>query len=457
MIAVGQIEPAAGILLPLVCGFAIMLHKIRTSFGRRLRLATVRRSPQPSRLRRDQRGNVAVVVAAVFPLLIGSAGLAVDGVQWILQKREIQAAADSAAMAGVYSLIASDDMQDAVSRSIGNSGNVPGNASIQALQGPPGHEADPFAVAVRIAAPARMYFASMFMKSPPVVSAEATASVVKNGQYCAFALGAMQDQAGVVIRPNSDVEADCGVTINSSSKQALESEGGSTFKSPILRAFGGFKDIAAFKQSGMREHALLQDDPLDGTEPPQIPNTGCPNATVNGGEDEIALDPGCYGFMMLNGNVRLRDGEYILNQGNFIVGPRAHVVCNACTIFLTSDTAATDAGSIGKVKISSGATVKMSAMREGPNAGILFYQDRNAARDLPGDENRLGGNSFSKLEGLIYFPSETVYVDANNAPDVTCTRFVAKRLVFAGRVYIGKSCDGLDKVTFAATEVRLIA
>jgi len=40
---------------------------------------------------------------------------------------------------------------------------------------------------------------------------------------------------------------------------------------------------------------------------------------------------------------------------------------------------------------------------------------------------------------------------------VTCTRFVAKRLVFAGRVYIGKSCDGLDKVTFAATEVRLIA
>jgi hypothetical protein len=302
-----------------------------------------------------------------------------------------------------------------------------------------------------------MYFASMFMKTPPLINAEATASVVKNGRYCAFALGSMADQAGVVLRPNSDIEADCGVTINSSSKQALESQGGSSFKSPLLRAFGGFADITGFKHSGMRARALLQDDPLEDTDPPQIPNTGCPNITVNAGEDELAIDPGCYGYMNLKGNVRLRDGEYILNRGDFIVGPQAHVVCGACTIFLTSDTAETDAGSIGKVKISSDATVKMGATREGPNSGILFYQDRHAARDVAGEENRLGGNSFSELEGLIYFPSETVYVDGNNAPNVTCSRFIARRLVFAGRVYIGQSCDGLDKVTFAATEVRLVS
>jgi hypothetical protein len=98
----------------------------------------------------------------------------------------------------------------------------------------------------------------------------------------------------------------------------------------------------------------------------------------------------------------------------------------------------------------------MNATREGPNAGILFYQDRHAASDLPGDENRLGGSSFSKLNGLIYFPSETVYVDGNMSPNLQCTRFIARRLVFAGHVYIGEKCDGLDKVTFAVTEVRLI-
>ena len=405
----------------------------------------------------DQRGNVAMVVAAVFPLLIAGAGLAVDGVEWIMQKRQIQAAADGAAMAGVYGLIAAEDLDNTVNRSITQAGTVPNNASIQAVQGPPGREKDPFAVNVKIAVPAYMTFSGMFMKHPPIISAEATATVVKNGQYCAFALGVMDDEPGLVLRPDTDVQADCGITTNAASKQALQAQGSSTIDANKLRAYGSLGDFKAAMKSGVREHAMLQDDPLTDTDPPLVPNTGCPNVTINPDAQETALDPGCYANMSLNGPVRLQDGEYILNRGNFVVGPHGHVECDACTIFLTSDTAATEPNSIGKVKISSDATVKMSATREGPDAGILFYQDRHAATDLPGDENRLGGSSFSKLSGLIYFPSQTVYIDGNMRPDVQCTRFIARRLVFAGHVYIAENCDGLDKVTFAATEVRLIS
>jgi hypothetical protein len=412
------------------------------------------------RLVSDRRGNVAIVVAAVFPLLIGAAGLAIDGTAWILQKRQIQAAADSAAMAGVYSLIASQDMQNSVSTSVANSGSVPDAASVQAVQSPPGHENDPFAVKVEIAAPAQMIFARMFMHKTPFITAEATASVVKNGKFCAFALGSAREEAGLVLRPNSDVQMDCGVTTNSSSPNALEADSSSSLQAIALRAYGSFgygNARKAIHQSGVHEQALSQEDPLADTDPPLIPNTGCPNATVNPGENEIALDPGCYANMTLNGNVRLQDGEYILNRGNFVVGPQGHVSCDACTIFLTSDVAATEPGSIGKVKISTQATVKMNATREGPNAGILFYQDRHAPPELPGDENRIGGNSFSKLNGLIYFPSETIYVDGNDRADLQCSRFIARRLVFAGRVYIGTGCDGGDKMMFAVTEVRLIS
>jgi Flp pilus assembly protein TadG len=408
----------------------------------------------------DQRGNVALVVAAVFPLLIGAAGLAIDGTAWVLQKRQIQQAADSAAMTGVYSLIASQDMQNSVNSSIVHSGTVADNASIEAVQSPPGHENDPFAVKVAIATPARMIFSRMFMHSPPVITADATASVVQNGQFCAFALGAMRDEPGLVLRPNSNVEMDCGVTTNSSSPTALDADTSSTLQALALRAFGSFgygNARKAIHDSGVHEQALEQDDPLQDTDPPLIPNTGCPNATVNPGGQEVALDPGCYGNMNLNGNVRLQDGEYILNRGNFIVGPQAHVQCDACTIFLTSDAAATEPGSIGKVKMSTQGTVKLSATREGPNAGILFYQDRHAPPELPGDENRIGGNSFSKLSGMIYFPTETIYVDGNDSPDVKCSRFIARRLVFAGRVYVGKGCDTADKMMFAVTEVRLIS
>ncbi len=410
------------------------------------------------RLIPDERGNAAIVVAAVFPLLIGSAGLAVDGIQWVVQKRQIQAAADSAAIAGVYGLIGNEDVDSAVSDSIARGGRVPANASIQAVQSPPGHEKDPFAVTVHVTVPAHMTFTSMFMKNPPIITADATASVVPNGHFCAFALGDMDD-SGVVLRPNSDVQMDCGIATNSTSaKAAIEADGSSSLQSTTVFAAGGIAGGDAIKNSKVRAYALTQSDPLEGTEPPLIPNTGCPNATVNAdGSGETLLQPGCYANMTLNGNVRLQDGEYILNKGNFVVGPHGHVSCDACTIFLTSEVAGTNPATIGKVKISSDATVKMNATREGPNAGILFYQDRHASADLPGDENRIGGGSFTQLNGLIYFPGETVYVDANMSPDLQCTRFVAKRLVFAGRVYISNKCSGLEKMTFEATEVRLVS
>ena len=37
------------------------------------------------------------------------------------------------------------------------------------------------------------------------------------------------------------------------------------------------------------------------------------------------------------------------------------------------------------------------------------------------------------------------------------TRLLAKRLIFAGRVYISKKCDDLGRMIFAGSEVRLIA
>ena len=101
-------------------------------------------------------------------------------------------------------------------------------------------------------------------------------------------------------------------------------------------------------------------------------------------------------------------------------------------------------------------SIPRSARRCHADLGTRADAQRRRGAGVCGDENRIGGSSFSKLDGLIYFPSETVYIDGNMSPDMQCTRFIARRLVFAGHVYIGEKCDGLDKVTFAVTEVRLI-
>lgn len=60
----------------------------------------------------DKRGNSLIIAAAALPLLLGSAGLATDTIQWALWKRQLQRAADSAAIAGVYDRQANEGATD---------------------------------------------------------------------------------------------------------------------------------------------------------------------------------------------------------------------------------------------------------------------------------------------------------------------------------------------------------
>src|SRR6476620_8502536 len=51
---------------------------------------------------KDRRGNALAIACAAMPLIVVAAGLATDTIQWTLWKRQLQRAADSAALAGVY-------------------------------------------------------------------------------------------------------------------------------------------------------------------------------------------------------------------------------------------------------------------------------------------------------------------------------------------------------------------
>ena len=410
-------------------------------------------------LLKDERGNVLALAAIGLPILLGCAALAVDTAQWVFAKRELQAAADSAAIAGVYGLIQKGDMEGAVDQSIALNPALDPRRAVTADQSPDTYKNDPFAVRVRIASPTRMTFASLFLSRAPVIAVEATATVVENGDYCAFAIGSGEEN-GLKIEPSSNVEMDCGLATNSSSTKAIQADGSTVIQADRIVAFGGI-DAEGIKSSRVRSYSVKQKDPLAEREPPLIPNTGCPNVTVNadaastnGGR--VVLPAGCYGNLLIDGPVFLSDGEYILNRGNLVIGPTAEVTCKACTIFLTSEQAATDPWSVGKVQIDSHAKVKLAAPIQGPNAGILMFQDRRSAGARDETENIIGGNSFSELKGLLYFPSETLRIDASNSPDIQCSRFIGRRLIFKGRVLIASGCSGSSVMNFRGTEVRLV-
>src|SRR3954452_13497120 len=60
----------------------------------------------------NKRGNALVIAGASLPMIVGAAGLASDTIQWTLWKRQLQRAADSAAMSGVYTRLKSDTQTD---------------------------------------------------------------------------------------------------------------------------------------------------------------------------------------------------------------------------------------------------------------------------------------------------------------------------------------------------------
>src|SRR5918996_3749724 len=94
----------------------------------------------------DERGNVLALTAVGLPLILGCAALAVDTAQWVFAKRELQSAADAAAIAGVYGLIQAGDMEGAVDRSLASNRNLDPGRSASAEQSPEPHKSDPFAV-----------------------------------------------------------------------------------------------------------------------------------------------------------------------------------------------------------------------------------------------------------------------------------------------------------------------
>ena len=67
----------------------------------------------------DTKGNALILTAMALPVMIGAAGLGVHTMQLAHVKRELQREADSAAMAGAYSLYQSQGNSAATAQAHG--------------------------------------------------------------------------------------------------------------------------------------------------------------------------------------------------------------------------------------------------------------------------------------------------------------------------------------------------
>ena len=190
----------------------------------------------------DKRGNALILAAAALPLLLGSAGRATDTIQWALWKRQLQRAADSAAIAGVYDRVAHAGDHGNTATAIAHDLDLNQHTMIDLMSGYPhlSYPADvgsqKYQVRVELKVQRALSFSSMFMAAAPEITAIAQAATVgSSGEFCVLSLQ-NNSKTGIQTTGNNSITMDCGMMTNSTATNAAAGQGSASVTATTLAA-----------------------------------------------------------------------------------------------------------------------------------------------------------------------------------------------------------------------------
>jgi len=425
----------------------------------------------------NDRGNILVIGGAALPLLVGSAGLATDTIQWALWKRQLQRAADSAAVAGVYTRVTTDT-EVAVEAAVDTDLELTNNTGMVLLSDPDvdrlGDVGDmQNRVQVTLELRQELPFSSMFMSAAPIIRAKATAASVPGGaEYCVIAKDPSATRTGLTISGSTWLDlGDCSLIANSSHPTNAASNGtssanggqGSTVKAKSLDAQGGVNFSTNWQIDDYNPGTSPVDDPFTSFQN-QIPtsNSGCSaqaslNKTNgnngNGGNVDRSSDSAgqtiCLsGDQTIAGTVTLGPATYVIDAGNLeMTNNNASLSCNGCTIILTNFATPANTGSVkltgGSLNLSPPRSVTTTDSVTGVETttvignqdweGIALYQDPRATDDGQNSpQNKITGNSDLSIQGVVYFGSQSLEFVGGGKDVAACLQIVGMRVTFTG-------------------------
>jgi hypothetical protein len=428
-------------------------------------------------LSNNKRGNAIVIAAASLPVMIGAAGLASDTIQWTLWKRQLQRAADSAAMAGVYTRMKTDTQTDVTAAVNYDKGlnlhtwmSLSEPATVERLgdvidSGGTNVQSKPVRVTFRIQQ--RLPFSSMFMTAAPVITAVSTAASVPDGaQYCVIGLDPSAKANGITISGSTYLDlGSCSLIANSTNPTSAATNGtssakggaGSTVKAASLAAAGGVNYSQNWSVNKYSPYSSPVDDPFYSKKDLIPTSTSSCNKTISigstvdrttGANADSAGQTICMsGSQTIKGNVILGPATYVINGGDLAMNAStSSLSCNGCTIVLTNFT---NPANTGSVKLTGG-TVNLSPPRQVASTGsdgnpkitdlgnqswkgIALYQDPRATDDgKNAPQNKITGNSALSVQGVVYFGNQSLEFVGGGKDIAACLQVVSKRVTFSG-------------------------
>jgi hypothetical protein len=350
--------------------------------------------------------------------LLGFVGFAADVGTLFYAKRNLQIAADAAAIAGAAEMNYSD-MTSAADAAAAQNGVIIGtNGGGVAVNDPPTegayHGQTGYVEAV-VWQTEPTFFMKMFHITSQRVAARAVATLGSSGG-CIYTMDATG--ADISITGNASMSLpNCGVVDDSSSSNALSLTGNATLTAQSIGVVGGTSETGNIHVSPTPITGIAPaGNPLASLPNPTVPSS-CPNSVNLTGNVTQTISPGCYSGISATGNISLT-----LNPGLYIVDGAFGGFTGNVTLTGTGVTLYL----LGSTNLIGNVSLDLTAPTSGTYNGILMDQPSSNTQSLS-----LVGNSGSTLEGIIYAPGANVSFTGNSSSNVY-TDFVVGSLTLLG-------------------------
>jgi Flp pilus assembly protein TadG len=403
------------------------------------------------RLFKNERGNALVIGAATMPLLIGAAAFAIDTIQIAVWKRQIQRAADSAAIAGAYAYAANTDVHDSVHHDLDNN-NFPETTSPETITVGPAYGYTK-TVRVQITSSASLPFMKVFGVSATTLRGDATAALTDDGTFC---LVSLYDgtSTGIDLGGNADVQLGCGMKTNSKSSSAVTITGSASLTATPIAAVGGIPASSKFGSgTTLQPYSAAQVDPLAWVPNPDSHMTNCSSQTLSGSNAAALAAAAVGGYICVAGidiqpsdSVSLSNVTVIVNGGD--ANLKGDLTLNNGALIMSGPN-----GAAGDINTNSQANITITAPSSGDYKGVAMYRDRRASTITL----KVNGGSSSTIQGALYFPTSDLWYNGNSSMNTKCLQIVGRIITFKGGMSIQNACDPASgSSAFRQTVVRLV-
>ena len=355
-----------------------------------------------------QSGQATLLVAMILTVLLACVSIASDFGLFQNDRRKMQNAADSAAIAGEQEINAGNGgaAVSAAKHDAALNGYTDGaNQITVTVNNPPlsgRHSGDSSAVEVIVSRVQPTILLKFVNISTIKISARAVA-IEGNAPYCITALNPTATDSISLF--GAALLQTCAIVDNSNASKAFGIFGIALWHASSIGIVGGYDfDLLPFVSPKPVTGIAPVKDPLAHLQAPSIGS--CDHTNYSLGSIGIGtLYPGVYcGGITITGLaiLHLQPGTYVIRGGGLNVLGASVMTGTGVTFYLTGDSTYP----YGGVNIVGATVNSLVAPTSGTMEGILFFQDRNiSATTAAANPNTIVGASLARYEGTFYFPT----------------------------------------------------